>query len=47
MRYIVLGGATGLAGGRFNRRRGPNGKLKSQINIFGKEVVSPMRIYAV
>jgi len=47
MRYVVLGGATGFAGGRFNRKRGPNGNLKSQINVFPKEVVSPMHIYAV
>lgn len=44
MRYVVLGGATGFAGGRFNGRRGSNGNLKSQISIFLKEVVSPTHL---
>ena len=47
MRYVVLDGATGFAGDRFNRRRGPNGNLKSHVNVFLKEVVSPTHTCAV
>lgn len=47
MRYVVLGGTMGFVGGRFNGQRGPNDNHKSQINIFLKEVVTPMWICAV